>query len=392
VPNYVTYDDTTMIKVNMLMPYPVRLGKCLLKEDDEVAQSCSSPSALPAFAFGGVQRSPASRKRCRNQPSGNPLHNSPDFAGKGNEPTLRAHLEFAGFVAMKVAIEHIKRMPGGAQSHLIRCDDGEYYVVKFQNNPQSKRILANEMLGTRLAARMGISMPEMDTVDVGLPLIKRTPELIIQMGIGSLPCAAGKQCGSRYPVNPFRAIVYNTIPDRHLNCVINIKDFLGIFAFDKWTCNTDRRQAVIFRQPDSYSGDSPCYFQVSMIDQGFCFDGGNWKFPDAPKRSFYVNTDVYLDVTSLESFEPWLDRLENKITLSMLWEDAEAVPIEWLDNNLSDWRKLIEHLYARRTRVRELIWSARNVSPRTFPNWITSACPMGAAISVSQRRVYDATR
>ncbi len=35
-------------------------------------------------------------------------------------------------------------MRGGAQSHLMRCDDGYYYVVKFQNNPQHRRILVNE--------------------------------------------------------------------------------------------------------------------------------------------------------------------------------------------------------------------------------------------------------
>ena len=47
-------------------------------------------------------------------------------------------------------------MRGGAQSHLMRCADGHYYVVKFQNNPQHRRILVNELLGTRLASRLGL--------------------------------------------------------------------------------------------------------------------------------------------------------------------------------------------------------------------------------------------
>jgi L-ribulose-5-phosphate 3-epimerase len=38
----------------------------------------------------------------------------------------------------------------------MRCSDGNYYVVKFQNKPQHTRILVNEMLGTRLAARLGL--------------------------------------------------------------------------------------------------------------------------------------------------------------------------------------------------------------------------------------------
>jgi hypothetical protein len=39
---------------------------------------------------------------------------------------------------------------------LMRCLDGSYYVVKFQNNPQGLRILANELLGKRLPARLGL--------------------------------------------------------------------------------------------------------------------------------------------------------------------------------------------------------------------------------------------
>jgi hypothetical protein len=54
----------------------------------------------------------------------------------------------------------------GAQGHLMRCDDGDYYVVKFQNKSQHLRILANEMLGTRLAARMGLPVPRAEVVEV----------------------------------------------------------------------------------------------------------------------------------------------------------------------------------------------------------------------------------
>ena len=42
------------------------------------------------------------------------------------------------------AMEQIRCMRGGAQSHLMRCSDGRdhdlYYVVKFQNNPQHSRV------------------------------------------------------------------------------------------------------------------------------------------------------------------------------------------------------------------------------------------------------------
>ncbi len=52
------------------------------------------------------------------------------------------------------AIEQIRRMRGGAQSHLMRCSDGNYYLVRFQNKPQHRGVLVNELLGTRLARRL----------------------------------------------------------------------------------------------------------------------------------------------------------------------------------------------------------------------------------------------
>src|SRR3954466_11666604 len=64
------------------------------------------------------------------------------------------------------ALEQIRRMRGGAQSHLMRCSDGHYYVVKFQNNPQHRRILVNELLGTRLAARLNLPTARVEIIDV----------------------------------------------------------------------------------------------------------------------------------------------------------------------------------------------------------------------------------
>ena len=75
---------------------------------------------------------------------------------------------------MPLAMEHIRRMRGGAQSHLMRCEDENYYVVKFQNNPQGTRILANELLGTRLAARIGLPVAPVAVVEVRPEMIALT--------------------------------------------------------------------------------------------------------------------------------------------------------------------------------------------------------------------------
>src|SRR5215470_17533082 len=100
------------------------------------------------------------------------------------------------------AVQHVRRMRGGAQAHLMRARDGHFYVVKFQNNPQHLRVLANELLATRLAERVGLPVPVIEVVQVSQWLIENTAELRIDDGLRPLLCAAGLQLGSRYVCDP----------------------------------------------------------------------------------------------------------------------------------------------------------------------------------------------
>src|SRR5262249_7676216 len=119
------------------------------------------------------------------------------------------------------AVEHIKRMRGGAQSHLMRCDDDAYYVVKFQNNPQGPRLLANEMLAGRLAMALGLPISEPELIEVSDWLVEHSPDLYIQHGDGPVRCASGLQFGSRFPCDPLRTPVYDFLPDALLGSVCN---------------------------------------------------------------------------------------------------------------------------------------------------------------------------
>src|SRR5690348_4628218 len=149
---------------------------------------------------------------------------------------------------MPRALEQIRRMRGGAQSHLMRCDDGFYYVVKFQNNPQHRRILVNELLGTRLAGRLGLPTTPVAIVHVSEELIRLTPELCMEMPRSRVPCQPGLQFGSRYPGDPRRLTLHDFLPDEQLRAVDNLHDFAGMLVFDKWTCNTNGRQTIFFRE------------------------------------------------------------------------------------------------------------------------------------------------
>ena len=110
----------------------------------------------------------------------------------------------------------------------MRCSDGHYYVVKFQNNPQHLRVLVNELLATRLGARLGLAVPPCGIIEVRKELIDLTTELAIQFGTGRVPCRPGFQFGSRYPGDPARTPVHDFLPDEHLRDVENLVDFAGM--------------------------------------------------------------------------------------------------------------------------------------------------------------------
>jgi hypothetical protein len=264
---------------------------------------------------------------------------------------------------MPLAIEPIRKMRGGAQSQLMRCADDGYYVVKFQNNPQGVRILANELLGTRLAARIGLPTPVAVVVEVRESLIEHTDDLVIELGRGRTRYRAGLQFGSRYPGSPAETVVYDFLPDEQLRDVVNLADFCGMLVFDKWTCNTNGRQAIFFRA----RGESR--YQAQMIDQGFCFNAGEWDFPDGSLRGLYARHRVYEGVRGIESFEPWIARVESKITESVLDEVASEIPPEWYNFDLDALDKMLEQLLRRRKLVRELVISAWKSSAQPFPNW-----------------------
>jgi hypothetical protein len=248
---------------------------------------------------------------------------------------------------------------------MMRCADEGYYIVKFQNNPQGVRILVNELLGTRLAARIGLPTPAVAVVEVREELIAYTEDLVIQLGRGRAPCKPGLQFGSRYPGLPAELAVYDFLPDDQLRTVANLADFCGMLVFDKWTCNTNGRQAIYFRAP----GESR--YQAQMIDQGFCFNAGDWNFPDAPLRGLYARHRVYESVRGIESFEPWLRRIENetRMTEDVLDEIYREIPPEWYDYHPDPLEKMLEQLLRRRKLVRELVISAWKSSAQPFPNW-----------------------
>ncbi len=257
-------------------------------------------------------------------------------------------------------------MRGGAQSQLMLGADGNLWVVKFQNNPQHLRVLANELIVSRLAEAAGLSVPKSDIVEVTPWLAANSFDLEVDLGHGRRErCLPGLHFGSRFIGGLVPGETVDYLPEPQLEEVLNLKEFAGILALDKWTGNCNGRQAVFNRKPRGKR------YSATFIDHGFCFNAGDWTFPDSPLRGVYARNSVYARVTGWESFDPWLKRFEH-IEADILGGIAESVPPEWYGGDMADIERLMEQLLKRRSRIRELILSFRNSERAPFPLWTPS--------------------
>jgi len=273
----------------------------------------------------------------------------------------------------------IRKMRGGAQAHLLECDDGHAWVVKFRNNPQHRRVLVNEWISSVFLDYLEIAAPPVAIVNLTREFLDATPEVSFQLGARHMPVEAGWHFGSRYPGDPARVPVYDFLPDVLLEKIENPRDFLGILAFDKWMSNADSRQAIFYRarlderlvtRPrDDMSLRPRTGFIASMMDHGYVFDGPHWTFPDSPLQGLYHRTLVYRGVRGFDDFQPWLDRIVHfpEHIVDHAWRQ---IPPAWIEGDEDALDSMLATLLRRRTKVPDLIRetaSRARVSP--FPDW-----------------------
>jgi hypothetical protein len=272
------------------------------------------------------------------------------------------------------ARRHIRNMRGGAQSHLLEADDGRFYVVKFLNNPQHRRILINELIASCFLRYLQIAAPEVAIISVSREFVAENPGLCLQLGSQRAPVQAGWHFGSCFPGDPARLAVYDFLPDALLKQVANLDHFLGALVLDKWMSNADARQAIYFRArlaqwaPVSVHPPRGIGFLAHMIDQGFVFDGPHWELRDYPLQGLAPRPAVYETVKSWDDFQPWLDQVIH-FPEDVVDQARKQVPPQWLDGDASALDSLLDALLARRRRVPDLISDCRRARAGIFPHW-----------------------
>jgi hypothetical protein len=272
--------------------------------------------------------------------------------------------------AVPKAVRHVGKVRGGGlQPHLIEASDGHLYVTKFQNNPQHIRILASEMLATRIALWLNLPMAQVSAISVSESLIVSSPSLRIKSEGAYVPCTTGLHFASRCVANPDKNIDFDDLHRSDLWRVRNLHEFSQVLVFDKWAGNCDGRQAIA-----TQSTVSDNRYDVTFIDQHYCFNGAAWNFPDLRHGGLCAKMCVYRNVVGWDSFEPTLTRVEH-VDYADLWKLTTGIPGEWYENDQDALCRLVEALHKRRSKIRSLIRALRDSRFRPFCRWtIRSSC------------------
>lgn len=227
---------------------------------------------------------------------------------------------------------------GRTNPKLIKCNDGNIYVVKFMN-AEFKRSIINEWMAYQLGKLINFPMPDCEIISIPDALIPSTESL----KTGVLP---GLAFGSFFKKNI-------SVNDLSLAYCKNINNLADMLIFDMWIHNRDRNKnnMIIVNDPQP---------RLLFIDHDKAFCGRIWEDCDLIKYSKNINpkwskNQIYFmkHLKNIDLFQNTLQLIQS-LTIAQIREAVYSIPGEW---NLkeSEQEYLIDFLLQRRELLGEQI-------------------------------------
>jgi hypothetical protein len=226
------------------------------------------------------------------------------------------------------AVQFIRKMRGGSQPALIRCNDDKLYVVKFFRNQQGPNLLANEVLGNELLHTCNLPTPPWRPVFVSARFLKQNSDVSFETTLGNSSIESGLHFGSEFLGGEKTGQAYEWLPKGLNSRVINREDFLGIHIFDIWANHCDHRQALFTTREGNAS------FRAVFIDNGHLFGGPDWKLVSRPGESLGLDSRFHMSEWPTEAIDAWICRFETRL-LSSLFNVVPRIPKFWYSGDIN---------------------------------------------------------
>ncbi len=252
------------------------------------------------------------------------------------------------------AVRDVGVFRGATGPHIMECDDGSTYLVKFSGG---SRTAVNEHVGQTLAQLVRLPAPRSALVEISAEVIAHSSDLKNRV------IAPGLHQGSELVPN---ASDLSALAGRHKGLdedLLNWEVLPGTVCLDNWILTEDRDR------PENHLVQAvPGGFRYHMVDFSHSFTGPNWTADSLDQGSFVrilvpALPQVAAAVRGTSSLETFLGRIE-RVTDSAIEEIASGIPAAW--NVTGEERvTLIRFLETRRGLLRNVLVSNRE----RFPSW-----------------------
>lgn len=237
---------------------------------------------------------------------------------------------------MLMATEYLGEVGVGVTApQFFRAQDGNIYVVKFQNHQFGSRVLASEFFAAKLGAIMNLCFPPSDIIEIDEQMLNSHP-CLLELGL-----EPGPHFGSRYLEHA------EYIGKNRLHKAVNVPEMAGIILFDHMFHNADRaknqKNLLLHLENDQY--------KIYAIDNSHLFRSSRWTIDSFEKLGTKIKTYYFQhyrillkDLLTAQDFIPYLE-VVNKLSNEQLDCIVNEIPNEWLPDEaersaLADYTKL----------------------------------------------------
>lgn len=222
---------------------------------------------------------------------------------------------------MLIAVDYLGKVGVGVTlPQFFRAQDGNIYVVKFQNNQLGSRVLVSELFAAKFGAHMGLCFPPSDIIEINEQILNDNPCLL---DIGLKP---GWHFASRY-------LEYaEYIGKNRLSKATNVPEMAGVILFDHMFHNADRaknQKNLLLRLEDEQ-------YKIYAIDNSHLFRSSRWTIESFQILETKIKTYYYQyyrnllkDLLTPQDFIPYIE-LVKKISDEQIDCIVGEIPNEWL--------------------------------------------------------------
>lgn len=256
---------------------------------------------------------------------------------------------------MIMAVEYLGRVGVGVtKPQFFRANDGNDYIVKFQDNRLCSRVVVSELFAAKIGKIMSLCFPSSDIIEIDEQILNNNP---ILLDVGLYP---GLHFASRYLDHA------EYLGKDRLCKAINTPEMAGVILFDHMFHNADRaknQKNLLLRLEDEN-------YRVYAIDNSHLFRSSRWTIDSFNKLGKKIKIYYYQhyrnllkDLLSPQDFLPYIDIVKT-ITREQIDNVVREIPTEWLPDEL-DRLALVEYTKMRMEMVDEILENLCKYIPKS---------------------------